>query len=490
MKDTWAARLASLLLVLLISAFAYNQYGFNGLLTRDDAIYLYSGQQMAAGVPPYVSIFDHKGPLAPMLSGIGVMLSQWIHTDDVLTVRATFFVVSLLTVISLYLLAFTLFDAAYQVAFLASFTFINFWGFGRHAASGPRAKTLMLLFETLAILLTVRRMWFWAGFCGSLAFLTWQPTIIYPLLTILLAITQSTGTKDRRNHLVQVAAGLLAPLIAVSAYFIFKDAFAEFLDGFILFNLTHLNRPGDTSILASAGRILLALFTSYTTMSIPLLVGLVAILAIFKRRVGRYKNDIRLWLSEDPFGILLLSFPFPVIWSLVDFQGYADFYIFLPYAAIGFGWLVQQVFRSTKTKSAAILSFVLCAVLIVTAMIDYHRTSTNEFKVQRAWADEVDSRFDNTAQMVSLGVPEAMVLLRQTNPNPYLFLINGIDNRVDTHTPGGFDQWLEDLHQPDVIFYGPTNGRFKPVLDHWLEAHYRETMIGGWKTYVEVEPLE
>ena len=44
--------LLTALLVFLISAFVFSQYGFDGTLKRDHAIYLYSGQQMAQGIPP------------------------------------------------------------------------------------------------------------------------------------------------------------------------------------------------------------------------------------------------------------------------------------------------------------------------------------------------------------------------------------------------------------------------------------------------------
>jgi hypothetical protein len=50
--------------ILLISAWIYAQYGFNGPLKRDAANHLYAGQQMAEGIPPYVSIFNHKTPLS------------------------------------------------------------------------------------------------------------------------------------------------------------------------------------------------------------------------------------------------------------------------------------------------------------------------------------------------------------------------------------------------------------------------------------------
>src|ERR671933_1327320 len=92
------------LLVLFLAVFVYGMYGFDGALPLDYSIYLYSGQRMAEGVPPYVSAFDHKGPLSPMIAGLGVMLSWPLGWDDVYTVRLIFFTTACLGVVAVYLL--------------------------------------------------------------------------------------------------------------------------------------------------------------------------------------------------------------------------------------------------------------------------------------------------------------------------------------------------------------------------------------------------
>ena len=80
-----AGELAFPFLVLGLAVLVYGLYGFDGVLLRDYSIYLYSGQRMAEGIPPYVSIFDHKGPLSPMIAGLGVMLSGLFNWDDIYT---------------------------------------------------------------------------------------------------------------------------------------------------------------------------------------------------------------------------------------------------------------------------------------------------------------------------------------------------------------------------------------------------------------------
>ena len=100
----WVGGLALPLLVLALAVFVYGLYGLDGVLLRDYSIYLYSGQMVAEGVPPYVSAFDHKGPLSPMIAGLGVVLSWPLGWDDVYTVRLIFFTTSCLGVVAVYLL--------------------------------------------------------------------------------------------------------------------------------------------------------------------------------------------------------------------------------------------------------------------------------------------------------------------------------------------------------------------------------------------------
>src|SRR5215207_3595231 len=63
-------------------------HGFGGTLTRDLALYAYSGQQFAEGEPPYVSVLNRAGPLAHIVPGIGAAFARVVGTDALLTQRA------------------------------------------------------------------------------------------------------------------------------------------------------------------------------------------------------------------------------------------------------------------------------------------------------------------------------------------------------------------------------------------------------------------
>jgi hypothetical protein len=143
-------------------------------------------------------------------------------------------------------------------------------------------------------------------------------------------------------------------------------------------------------------------------------------------------------------------------------------------------------------KSRALWVIVLvvaCATLFATAFYTYRETASQELLLQRAWADEVLDRYGADIRVASIGLPEAMVLLHRTNPNPYVFIINGIDNRIHATTSGGFEGWLESLEAADldVIFYGSTRGRYVPLLEEWLQSHFQQASVGEWTIYVRPE---
>ena len=482
------------LLVFLISASVFSQYGFEGTLKRDSAIYIYSGQQMAQGVPPYVSIFDHKSPLGPLVSGIAVSIGTLLFLDDILVVRITFLVLGSFAVVGLYLLGTILFSSQ-KVGLLSAFTFVGFSGFGMHVASGPFPKTVMVLFGILSLLLIARKKWFWAGICGSLAFLTWQPAGIYILIAVVLAILQSEPGRPRVRNVLFAISGVLAPIVIVSLYFLYKGALYDLFDGAILFNLFHLERPPYPFLQHMLHPIVLVNI-GFRSMALPIFIGFFMVVLMYVWRLRLYGSSFVKWMREDQFSAFLLSFPFFVIWSLWELQYYFDLFVFLPYVAIGFGWLLHLSLHSLlKIKENGdilqrLCFFLLCASLLGSAALNYRVMAENGLENQRRWAQQVESQFGTEAKIVSISMPQIMVLLHRTNPNPYLFIAAGIDNRIDANTPGGFEGWLEELerYDPSVVALGPTRGKFKPMLTDWLQSHYRETKVGDWTLFVKNHP--
>src|SRR5204863_208014 len=103
------------------------------------------------------------------------------------------------------------------------------------ALGGPDAKTPGILLAVLAMLLLVRRRWFWAGLCCALAFLVWQPLLVYLAVGLVVA--------GRRRL---VALGAVVPLAASVAYFWITGALGDFLQAAFVFPVEGLYRAHET----------------------------------------------------------------------------------------------------------------------------------------------------------------------------------------------------------------------------------------------------
>ena len=511
-----ARRAFALLLVLALAAGVYFQQSFEGALSRDNAIYLYSGQRMAEGIPPYVSIFDHKGPLAPMLVGVGVVLSKYLGATDITAVRAVFFLIGCLAVAASYGLGSTLFKSQ-RAGLFTALTFLGFFGFARYAVSSPEAKTPMVLFEVLCLLFASQRRWALAGLCGSLAALVWQPMAVFSLVAIVLAATQRDEPRLKAGLRATLGAGL--PVAATGAYFYFQGALDELVNGSILFNARYLDRE---QLLSTAEFFapVKAIFQGYDTILIPIVVGamlaavvigLVTLGSLHLLRKG-HRGPSGRPIRRGAFAPIFLSLPFPVLWSLVDFQGYPDFYVFIPYVAVGFGGFLGFVVGRIGANGALLpggtriltvgLSAALTAVAVLGSLVvvdpargvssldtEERPPGPNDLDYQQRAASEVQRRFGEDAKVVSIGAPQLLVLLHKTNPNPYAFIIRGIDDQIAVETPGGFEGWIEDLeaYDPDVIAFGRTSGQHSPMLLDWLESRYEREKIGPWTLYVKYD---
>ncbi len=503
-------KLVPLTLVFVLAIVVFKQYGFAGELRHDHAIFLYSGQQMAEGIPPYVSIFDNKGPLAPMLAGLGVEISSLLGWSDILTVRMAFSLVGCFAVASVYLLGSSFFRSQ-RVGFFAALSLLGFFGFVHLATSiGPEPKVPVVLFEALSLILMSRRQWFWAGLCGSLSMLFWQPTAVLPLVTLLLAVVQSP--ERRAVALVRAAVGIGLPLGVVSAYFHYHGAFYEMLDGFVLFNFLYSVR-GPSLLEDPLSHFLRPIgiaFTAYRVMFLPIFIGFTMIVYACYSRVVSW-SSYRELLFKDTFAPIALTFPAFILLSLLDFQGPADFFVLLPYAAIGFGAFLDLAIRGTDASERTLpplregvevrglLTVGISILLLGLATINGSATINPELAKSRARyaqqkqaAQQIEDRFGRDAKLMSLGAPYTLVLLHRTNPTPYGFIKAGIDRRIQSRTPGGFAGWIREseAYDPDVIVFNggqlqALRENHEETLMDWLNSNYREDQIGPWKIYVK-----
>ncbi len=439
--------------VFIASAVAFLQQGLDNRLMRDNAMHLYSGQQMAEGVPPYLSIFDPKLPGTALLSGASVATGRALGVDDVRAVRMVFLALSCGSVVALFLLASSLLRSR-AAGLLAAAVLVGCWGFGFHAAAGPRAKPIVLGFICLSLLFCARRRPVASALCGGLCALIWQPTGWYAAVAVIFAWLQSDSSRLRAA--ARAVGGAAAPLLVVALAFGAVGALGALVDDTLLFPFRFLDH-GERSLADHLLRPWNQAVIGFTSQRWILAAGLLSYLVWWPLRI-RAAAGIGPFLRKDPLAPLFVSLLAPVAWSVMDFQAYPDFLVFLPYAALGFAALVRGglsfLARHMRLPGwgVALACVALAGGLWIRAGMEYRSRADGQLHAQRSLALKLDALAGQGA-IVSLGAPEILVLSRRRNADAYGVLCCGIANRLEETHPGGLLGWFREIaaRKPPVI---------------------------------------
>ena len=486
-----AALVLGALAALLGSVLLFSQFSINDRLSRDESIYVYGGQQLAAGIPPYASIVDPKTPLATMIAGSAVIIGRAADVDDVRAIRFMYFVLACLSVIAVFLAGALLFDSV-AAGLLGAACFAAFRGFAMDALGGPNAKTAAVLLAVLATALLVRRMWFWAGMAASLATLVWQPLAIYALVAIGVAGV-SVDRSARLRAIGAVLAGAALPVLATVAYFVASGAVAELVENGILLPLTGTERR-DRTFPEHLVHVIEMIQRGFG-ISAPLVwTGLLSLLALI---VLRLRSGTRHALASDPLvTIVLPPLAFLIAFSLIDFQGYDDAYPLLPYAALGLSGAAAAGISALQRRwmgLAWLAPAAVCLVLVIATWVWYAQPDAAERELprQRRDAEVADALLGADGTLYALGNPAMLVLTGRTNPSPNIYLAAGVDQWVVEHTPGGFDGWVGSIEalNPDMIVIDGwiTEFDYRDRMIDWLRSRYQRIRIGEQEVYVTSE---
>jgi hypothetical protein len=446
---------AGALLSLLVAAALFSRYGIDGALARDEAVYAYGGQQVDHGVPFYASIFDQKTPGAAYLAGLGAALGG---LDGI---RIAFFVCACLTVVAVYLLALELWGSV-LAAVAGAVTFAAFRGFAADALDGPDAKTPGILLAVVAMLLIARRRWFWAGLCGALAFLFWQPLIVY------LAIALVVSSRRRR-----VLAGAAIPLAVTAVYFWLTGALGDFVQAAFAFPVEGLHRTPET-LAQRLEHIAAVVHGHYDDSVVQIWAGL-ALLVL-----------LALWRRRGPLvTVVLPTLAVIATFSVLDFQGYPDVYPALPYAALGIAGAVAYAVRLRIVRPLAVAAAVAVVVVAWTQFAE-DPAAANALAGQRAEAAAIQRLLEPGDRVYALGDPTPLVLDDLRNPSRYVFLASGVDAWELARTPGGFAGWTARIHaaRPAVIVLHGWRGPIEQRVAGWLHAEYVPAFVGCWRVFL------
>ena len=484
------------------AASAFVLYGLHGHLGRDDAFYLYIGQQIAKGIPPYVRCNDAKAPLASYVIGGAVHVAQLLRLDDILTVRAAFLAAGSLAAGALFLLGRRLFSSR-RIGLLASLTLVAFPGYAKHAASGPRPKTLAVLFEILSLWCTAERRWLAAGLCGGLAAWTWQPLVILPLASAVTAMLQTQGSRARLRAVARVVVGFLIPSALLSALLSWQGAWSEFVRQALLSALKRGSESltggtsgltGSISLFQRVLKLLRVLRQGYGPMAAAALLGACAGVWLLVRRMRRAGGP-RAFLARDGLAGWAISSLALLALSLWDLQGYVDLYVLLPLVALPLAWLLARggaalarrvAHRLVTPRRAAAL---ICLLLAGVSIAQYGPRSADGLNRQRAWASEIAAGGDRGEHgwLLALGRPEILALLHQPSDHPYVYPDPDIFDHLERNHAGGFAGWLEQqlATQPSRVVLGPNRSLEAEAATEGVlvQEGYVRGQVGDWTVF-------
>jgi hypothetical protein len=466
------------LIVLLVAVALFSRFSIDDTLSRDEAIYAYGGQQLTDGLPFYVSIFDAKTPLAPMIAGAAVGAARAVGADDLYAIRVAFFLFACLTVVAVYLLIVALFGSV-SAGLVGAATFSSFGGFALDALTGPDAKTPGIFFAVLSMLLLVRRRYFWGALTGALAFLVWQPLAIYAAVAIAAAAL-AAERGQRGTSAGKALGGAAIPVAATAAYFLLERALDDLVDGVFVFPVTHLQRS-NLSLLERIDRIIGTVNRHYGETRVLFWGGLVLLLVLGGLRIAQRREATWSAVKNDPYiHVVVASFLPIVAVTATDFQGYPDLYPALPYAAIGIG--AGFALAASRLDAAVVpqLGRALAAVAVIgLAILSWFAYSDDRPRDtgllrQRSAAARIEQVLASGGTLYALGNPAMLVLTERRNPDRYVYLEAGVDGWVVDHVRGGFDGWTAAIRaaDPSVVILDGWRSRLARRMRASLRVEY------------------
>jgi len=481
----WAGAATSVVLALVL----YTRFSIDGSLNRDESIYAYGGQQLTHGVPPYASIFDPKGPLATMLCGLGAGLGNLLGRNEIYLIRLVFLGCSVLTVLAVYLLVLQLWDSVIG-GLTAAVVFASFDGFARNALPGPDAKTPGVLFLVLCMWLAVRRQWFLAAFAGSLAFLVWQPLLIFVPMVLLYAVLCSP--ENRRGSVALAVAGAAVPLAVTFVYFAAVGAVGKFVESAFTYPLTWVKRTRET-FLHRIRHIADIVHRYYEFSGVLFWLGAALLVAVAVGVLVAGRRHWRTALTDPLLCVIMLSFLFEAGYASTDFQSYPDLFPLLPYPAIGFGAAVAIALSHCPsglpfriafgvTATAAALLALLSAVWFTNSSAD-----NTDLRREEAAGCALQQAVLPGTTLYSIGNPVPLVVTGRRNPDRYIYLDSGVDVWKVEHTAGGFAGWTAQIQasRPSVVVLEGWRGKYRTAIWEWLVSQgYHRRFVGPFRVFV------
>lgn len=453
----------------VLAAAVYALHGFQGRLDRDLGLFVYGGERVAHGTPPYVANFNTVGPLADVIPGIATAAGHLVGVGPVLAPRLLDWLLSAACVALLYVLGRQV-TGSRTAGFLAAALFLPFGSFINLATGGPREKTAMVLFVIAALIVLGRRRFLAAGVLTGLATLTWQPALL-PLVAAAGAAAL-LAPRRVRAALLFLAGGAATAAVAAAA-FALAGALPRALEAFVVANVLWVHQP---SALSRPGPTAHLLWHGYgVSLVIALLGPVVLVVAALRRRTSEVAS-------------LAAGAVVAVGWTAAVVNGAPDLFVVLPFGALGTAVLAHALSgrvgrRSPRAGRALTAAVVAVAVLgaAATAVV----TRENRLLLQVRDVRAVLRSLPPASGLTAIDAPEPLALSGRVNPTPFLILDSGEIGYLDHHVPGGWIGYLQRLLHRDTPLLALGHGPHLRLIGQLVRRDYLPAGAGpGWHWYV------
>ncbi len=471
---------------LVLTAFVWGARGLSSGLYRDAAFYVYAGQQVAAGNPPYVEVMNRAGPLASLLPALGIELGRLFGTTDVMGARLLFFGLAILTPPIAYLTARDIFGS--RLAGCASAT--TLLGFGvaaRLSTAGPESKVAMIAGLSITLLLLVRRRWFSAGIATGLVTLTWQP-VLFALAPAAVALVLLSGgsAKHRAGRALRYGVGGLLTLAITVGCFALAGATEEFVQGFWSANAKYTKQA---AALERPWRVWDHLQVAFGWTLWLLVIGSIAALVLGITAWGLRRTAPKRAADQVMLAVACLGGLVWVGWFAFDRA--PDTMPLLPAAALGLGGLVGKMAHlvrraSTPWPRRLLVSVVTGWVIATVALTTLHTFGlrSDSLAMQQASSDAIFDNLPEDATVFSLDVPHPLALSQRKSISRFVIFDHGMLDFIDAETPGGLAGYVDGLidAEPDVVLVdnGTPFANLQPMRRYYVRVGYGPS----WKVFL------
>ena len=457
----------------------------------DNAIWDYVAQGILRGQMPYRDIIEIKTPAAAYLSALAMATARLFGADAVLAVRLLFVLLVGGLCATVYLVG-----EAYLhnrlAALLACLVPLLAPNLVVMMISGTRPKVPMLICGMLTFWFIAKARPFWAGFCSMLAFLFWQPGLMFTAAALLSFSGYLTSWRDRRA--LRVLLGALIPLAVMLIYFAMNGALGDLWAWTITYNYAVYYPEGHETPGVALNRLWFLIQQVTDGQTIWVKLGLLGLLWFAAERIyARLKHSPP---ADDLFKEALLVPPLIfLVFCLINYPGADGLIVLLPcaglFAACLFAaihqWLRSRRFIESRPALVRLVALVLIAPLAVVVFTAIKRAGAFQIEEGRTLGDQrrefqkIAERLGPDDRVYVHGSLEILVLLDRPNMNPYIFLDRGKDRFLAARRAGGLEAVLAEMKAaaPKILALGRLqNVACRDALIDWAESQYELLPLG------------